>query len=151
MEDRFLISLLNNKNCPDSISSLGISMVEYNALIERFRALDPSDKTEAYDISVRAISWQDWFTSLQNNVGYIIKSIDADRNARIGSVCINCGEKSMSKAEKYALMDEDVISLKKQKAVAEAVYDLLEDKVKILEKVFYFCRALTQDPAEKSK
>ena len=49
----------------------------------------------------------------------------------------------MTKAEKVALSDEEVMNLKKQKAVAEAIYSLLDDKVKILEKVFYFCRAIS--------
>ena len=146
MEDRFLISLLNNRFCPDGITSLGISFSEYNELMNMFRVMTQNDRDEAYRISVKAIAWQDWFTSLQSSVGYIIKSLETDRNARIAEVCRTCGEKSMTKAEKIALSDEEVINLKKQKAVAEAIYGLLDDKVKILEKVFYFCRAISSQP-----
>ena len=143
MEDRFLISLLNNRFCPESITTLGISFNEYNDLMDAFRKMNQNDSNEAYRLSVKATAWQDWFTSLQSSIGYTIKSLETDRNARIAHVCQTCGEKSMTKAEKVALSDEEVMNLKKQKAVAEAIYSLLDDKVKILEKVFYFCRAIS--------
>lgn len=150
MEDRFLISLLNNRFCPESITTLGISFNEYNDLMDAFRKMNQNDRNEAYRISVKAIAWQDWFTSLQSSIGYIIKSIETDRNARIANVCQTCGEKSMTKAEKIALSDEEAMNLKKQKAVAEAIYSLLDDKVKILEKVFYFCRAISSQQTGES-
>lgn len=141
-EDKFSVSLLTHRYCPESIKKMNISFAEYNKLMESFRNLDQENKDAAYQISVQAIAWQDWYSSLQNIIAYIIKSIDTDRNARIAYICQTCGEKSITKAEKVALMDDDVVVMKKQKAIAEAIYGLLDDKVKILEKVFYFCRTI---------
>ena len=141
-EDRYLERLLKSKYCPKGIHSLNISLTEYNDLLEKFRELDPSDGKAAYSLSVQALSWQDWFTSVLSSLGCISKVLDSDKNTRIAKICQTCGERSITRAEKIAMMDPEVIELKKQKAITDAIYGLIEDKNRILDKIFYLCRGI---------
>ena len=143
MEDRFLTKLLENQYCPEEIDSLAITFVEYNVLLSEFKNLEQSDKAKAYDISIRAIAWQDWFNAQLNSVGYIIKALDAEKNTLIASEVKNSGERSFTKAEKIANGSEAAETIRKKKAIAEAIYGLLDARIKTLEKIFYFCRGLS--------
>ena len=142
MEDKYLAGMLKSKYCPDGITKLNISLEEYNNILNKFRSMSMTDGKTAYFLSIQAIAWQDWLLSILNSVGYIGKVIEADRNARIAEVCQTCGEKAMTKAEKIALRDETVMFMKKQKAITDAIYGVIDAKIKILDKIFYLCRAI---------
>lgn len=145
-EDVYLVTLLNDENCPKTIRAMNLSLTEYNDLMLRFRKMKATDKETAYQLMQEAIGWQDWFTSVRTSLGYLSKSIETERNRRTSMLGEQNNVKSAAKAEQIANMDTLIVKMKRQKAITDAIYDMLGDKIKILEKVFYLCRNIATDP-----
>ena len=144
-EDIYLSKLIADENCPKTIKAMNLSLVEYNDLIARFRVLNPIDRETAYQMTLEAIAWQDWFASVRTSLGYLSKSIGAEKDKRTSVLGEENGAKSVARAEQIAQMDPLVIKMTRQRAITDAIYDMLGDKIKILEKVFYLCRAIATD------
>lgn len=146
MEDKIISGLLNSKSCPESIKRLNISMDEYNSLFEVFMKLDPMDQAKAYMISLQSLALQDYLGEMENSVGFCIKQLENRKIQLVDKLIKESKETAITRAEKTANANPDVLRLKDEKAIGEAIYGILDNKIKILDKVYYFCRAMITQP-----
>ena len=142
MSDEIINRLFQSKNCPDNIQKLHISLQEYDTLFSSFLSLKPDDVNSAYAISLQALSLQDYIGAMENGVGICIKQIENKKITLTDSLIKSYGSIPITRAEKKAASEPEVIAVKDQKAIAEAIYGILDNKVKILDKIFYFCREM---------
>ena len=141
--------LLEDKNCPSTIQKLNLTFEGFDDMFKEFCSLKESDSEKFWSLSLTAVAWQDYFSSMMSTVGYVVKNLETEK-ARIISEAIKAtGEKTMTKAERLSKQNPDVIQICNEIAIAEAVYDLLDSKTKILDKVHYFCREAVYKPDRK--
>lgn len=126
--------------CKEDLPGLDINLNGYDEILERLQNLDYKSPEESWKLSLEANAWLEYLTNLKNLLYMVLQDMETNKIATIAEVSIEHEPDKPTKGNRLANKDPLVVKIRKKRNHIETLYNLIVDKMDVLEKTHYFCK-----------
>lgn len=126
--------------CKKDLPGLNIDLDGYDEILEKLQNLDYKSPEDAWKLSLEANAWLEYLANLKNVIYMVLQDLETNKIATIAEVSIGHEPDKPTKGNRIANKDPSVIEVRKRRNHIETLYNLIVDKMDVLEKAHYFCK-----------
>jgi hypothetical protein len=120
----------------------------YKEVVEKYQNISLTDRDSNWELAKELNAWSEYCSDIANYIQNVFLDAETSKIQVYSEKSITFSDKNVSAGDRKANTDVSVIEARNKRNALKALYDSLLSKKDFLDKAFYQCKNISQQPQQ---